>query len=77
MSKYKPKDGCRTVWMKVTLDEYELPLAIADTSVELAEILGVTSKTIYSSMSHAKHRWGTHKRTPYRKIRIELDDDDE
>jgi hypothetical protein len=28
-------------------------------------------------MSHAKHKWGNHKRTPYRKIRIELDDDDE
>lgn len=65
------------IWMKVTLDEYELPLAVADSSIELAAILGISQKTIYSSMSHAKHRWGNHKRTPYRKVVIDDKEEDE
>ena len=34
------------VWMKVTKDKYELPVAIADSCKELAEIVGKTSNTV-------------------------------
>lgn len=57
--------------MKVTLDKYELPVAVAESSAELAEILGISKNTIYSNMSHAKHQYGSHKRTPYRKIVVD------
>ena len=38
------------VWMKVTHDEYELPVAIADSCKELAKIVGKTSNTVSSSI---------------------------
>jgi len=40
------------VWMKVTCDEYALPMAIADTSVELAKMCGTTPNTVVSTWSH-------------------------
>ena len=70
--KYKPKDGCRTIWLKVSHDRYELPVAVADTSAELAKLCGVTSNTIQSSMS--KWKSGVNAWSPYRKIRVEIDD---
>ena len=57
-----------TVYMKVTKDEYELPVAIADSIAELAKMLGVTRQHIYDSMRHTKQRG--HK-TPYIKVEIE------
>lgn len=70
--RYKPKDGCRTVWLKVSHDKYELPVAVADTVVELADILGVSPRAIMSTFS----RWnrGVYKWCPYRKVRVEIDD---
>ena len=44
----------KCVWMKVTQDEYELPLAIADTSVELAQICGTTANSIRSTVAKAR-----------------------
>lgn len=72
MSAYKPKDGCRNVWLNVTMDEYELPVAVADTAAQLAQILGTTEMTILSSISHAKHDG---RKTPYRKVRVEIDEE--
>ena len=43
-----------TLYIKVTSDEYELPLAVGDTVRELAKMLGVKSDSIYSQMSHSK-----------------------
>ena len=37
------------IWMAVTPDEYELPLAVADSARELSYILGVTIDTIKTS----------------------------
>ena len=69
MSKYKPKDGCRTVWLRVTHDEYEFPVFIADTAGEMAKRYGTSTNTIYSSLSHMKNGiW-----SPYRKVRISID----
>lgn len=68
MSAYKPADGCRNVWLKVTMDEFELPLAVADSSAELAKICGVTAESIQSSMSRAKRKG---QKSPYRKVRVE------
>jgi hypothetical protein len=71
MSKYIPEDGCRNVWLKVTHDKYEFPVAVADTAAKLAELCDTTEGTIYSSISHMKHgQW-----SPYRKVRIEIDED--
>ena len=40
---------CKYLWMAVTADEYELPLAVADTARELGEIYGLKAKTIVSA----------------------------
>lgn len=40
------------VYMMITNDEYELPLAVADTVKELSEIINVSSNAIRSAISH-------------------------
>lgn len=52
-------------------DEFELPLAVADTKSELARIVGVSPNTIGSAISAVKH--GRAKRSRY----IYVDDTDE
>lgn len=42
------------VWMKVSNDEYELPIAVAETAAELAKLCGVTVNSIYSQISRVK-----------------------
>lgn len=40
------------IYMYVEKDEYELPLAIADSPKELAEICGVTRASVSSGVCH-------------------------
>ena len=40
------------VWMKVTKDKYELPVAVAESVAELAGIVNKTENNIRSSVSH-------------------------
>lgn len=56
------------VWLRVTKDKYELPEYIADTAEELADMLGISPNTIYSSMANWKK--GRTKMSPYRKVVI-------
>lgn len=41
-------------WMRVSLDKYELPEAVATSSGELAEICGVRKNTVESAVSHVR-----------------------
>ena len=59
------------VYMKVTRDEYEFPIAIADSVTELAEILGVAPMTISSAICHANQRNGN---SAYKKVNISEED---
>lgn len=43
-------------WMAVVPDEYETPLAVAESSLELAEMLGVHVGTVLAC--EARHRSG-------------------
>lgn len=45
-----------TVYMMISHDEYELPLAVADTIRELARMLGKNPNTISSIMRHARKK---------------------
>ena len=40
---------CMRIWMAVSADQYELPLAIGDTAEELARALGVTRFAVYQT----------------------------
>ena len=62
-----------TIWAKVTHDEFEHIIAMADSQEALALKLGIKKNVIASSMSHSR-RLG--KWTPYRKIEIEEGEDD-
>lgn len=61
-----------TVWMLVTKDEFELPVAIADTSTELAKMCGVSNRTVISGA--LRDKTGKVKRSRYRKVVIDEDE---
>ena len=53
--------------MKVTNDKYELPIAVAESPGELAQMLGVTKGTVLASIGHHYANW----------IRLEIEDEEE
>lgn len=55
-------------WMKVTNDEYELPIASADTAAELAKLCGVTAANITRQVSQARR--GVIRHTCYIRVAI-------
>lgn len=55
------------LWLQVSNDEYELPINIADTCCELAEMCGVKENAIYSAISHAKKE---NYRCKYVKVKV-------
>ena len=59
-----------TLYMKVTRDEYELPVAVAETKAELARMLGIKRDHVRSAFSHAKK----YKNSTY--VVVEVDDND-
>ena len=62
------------IWMMVTRDKYELPLAIADTSRELAELTGFHKNSIANSV--LSYETGS-KRSRFRKVRVDRNEDEE
>ena len=58
-----------TLYLKVTKDKYELPVAIADSKAELADMLGVDRTSVYRGL---KHREGV---SMY--VKVEADDYDD
>ena len=69
-----------TLWMEVTRDEYALPIAVATSVKELAELRGTSPTAIRSAMSKYKKRTETNKKKKplcrYLKVEIEEDDDE-
>lgn len=50
----------KILWMKVSEDKYELPIAVAESSAKLGEMLGVKSSTIRSCVKNAEiNGWKT------------------
>lgn len=60
----------KNLYLWVTMDKYELPLFVADSPRELAEVCGVKPETIYGMASRYKH--GKIPRTQY--VRVEVDE---
>ena len=61
-----------TVYMEVTQDPLELPLAVAETARELADMTGVKVDAVYQSISRRQR--GERKRTRF--IRVTVDEDE-
>ena len=60
------------IWMAVTADEYELPIRVADTARELAELMGVSANSIHSFVSRGDN--GAY--TGIRYVKVEVDECD-
>lgn len=58
------------IYMAVTMDKYELPIAVATTAKELADMCNVTENAIYSSLSHVKS--GITGRSRYVKCEVDM-----
>ena len=59
------------LYLQVTRDKYELPLAIADSPAELARITGAKPATVASTLSHYRH--GRYTRTQF--VEVEIDEE--
>jgi len=60
---------CKYLWVAVEADEYELPLAVAETATELGEMIGVNHRTIRSCISQKFN--GRQSGRKYMKVRID------
>lgn len=60
----------KALYLYVTADEYELPLAVADSIRELAEMTGKPIVTVASSFSRLKDNPQRRKESIYKKVRI-------
>lgn len=45
------------LYMRTTMDEYELPVAVAENARELARMIGTSEDVVFSSISHKKRGW--------------------
>ena len=55
------------LYIKTTMDDLELPVAVAGSAKELAEMTGTTAASVLSSISHKYKGWD----------RVEVEDEDE
>lgn len=55
------------LYIKTTMDDLELPVAVAGSAKELAEMTGTTAASVLSSISHKHKGWN----------RVEVEDEDE
>lgn len=62
------KTKTRSLYLLISSDKYELPLAVADTTRELSALIGVREDAIRSAMSKARKRGN---RCRYVKVVIE------
>ena len=53
-------------YIKVTQDEYELPIYVAESAREMASYDNTSTNTIYSSICHYER--GYTKSSPYRRV---------
>lgn len=60
------------LYMEVTKDKYELPVAVADSAAALARLVGVRRNTISQCMSHTERYGGKCK---YIKVVLEDEED--
>lgn len=69
--------GVMKVYMKVMADKYELPIAIADSPKELAEMVGVKANSISSQITRAERGYLTVGKALYHRVEIgRVDEED-
>lgn len=63
------KKNIKPLWLMVTKDKYQLPLAVADTAAELAQIVGVKPCTIIKNVTHRRN-------SRYIRIYVDMEEDE-
>lgn len=64
------------LWLAVTADQYELPIAVADSIPQLAQMLGMNKGSLYRAYS--LHQSGQIKEwVKYKIVKVEDDIEDE
>ena len=61
----------KKIYLCVTKDKYELPVAVADSPKELARLCGVSESAVSSGISH--ERYGNYN-SRYKRVIIEDDE---
>ena len=62
----------RNLWLEVSDDEYELPVAVADSAEQLSRMTGRHPHAVLDMVS--KHKRGLVKKCRFVKVRIDDDD---
>lgn len=65
------------VYMIVTADKYELPLAVRDTAGEIADLLGRYVWDVRSMISRKTVSRETYNGHEFKIIKVEIDDEDD
>lgn len=65
------------VYMLVTADKYELPLAVRDTVGEIADLLGRLKYDVYASISKKQVSQEKYNGFHYKIIKVDIDEEDE
>lgn len=66
-----------TLYVVITADEYELPLAVRDTVGEIADLLGRLKYDVYASISRKQVSQGKYNGFRYKIIKVEIDEEDD
>lgn len=59
------------LWLAVTPDKYELPIAVADTARELSKILGLSSHQV-TSLYHLHNKGEIKEYRKYKIVKVEV-----
>lgn len=66
-----------TVYMLVTADKYELPLAVRDNVGEIADLIGRLKYDVYRTISKKHVSQDTYNGFHYKIIKVEIDEEDD
>ena len=66
-----------TLYMLVTADKYELPLAVRDNVGEIADLIGRLKYDVYHTISKNNVSLNTYNGFKYRIIKVVIDDEED
>lgn len=65
------------LYMLITADEYELPIAVRDTVDEIANLIGRNKYDVYSTISRKSASQQTYNGFKYKIIKVDVDEEDD
>lgn len=62
------------LYMAVTPDEYELPVAVEDSPTKLAKKIGMSVNTVTASLTPKRAKYNDKRKVGYRYRKVEVED---